>query len=80
VANFNLFNGVTSSGLPDLSLLDEVKVNIKGYSEQELEEISRQVELKLKDFGFDVTTTAVTPGPVITQFELSLAPFGGMFF
>ncbi|CAC9555521.1 DNA translocase FtsK [uncultured Gammaproteobacteria bacterium] len=74
VANFNLFNGVTSSGLPDLSLLDEVKVNIKGYSEQELEEISRQVELKLKDFGFDVTTTAVTPGPVITQFELSLAP------
>jgi S-DNA-T family DNA segregation ATPase FtsK/SpoIIIE len=35
---------------------------------------SRQVELNLKDFGFDVTTTAVTPGPVSTQFELSLAP------
>ncbi|CAB5500147.1 DNA translocase FtsK [Bathymodiolus thermophilus thioautotrophic gill symbiont] len=72
--NSNLFNGTTLSGLPDLSLLDEIKVSTKGYSEQELEEISRQVELKLKDFGFSVTTTAVTPGPVITQFELSLAP------
>ncbi|CAC9591733.1 DNA translocase FtsK [uncultured Gammaproteobacteria bacterium] len=41
--NSNLFNNKTSSGLPDLSLLD-------------------------------VTTTTVTPGPVITQFELSLAP------
>ena len=27
-----------------------------------------------KDFGFDVTITAVTPGPVVTQFEISLAP------
>jgi S-DNA-T family DNA segregation ATPase FtsK/SpoIIIE len=36
--------------------------------------MSQQVEIKLKDFGFDVNITAVTPGPVITQFELSLAP------
>ncbi len=36
--------------------------------------MSQQVELKLKDFGFDVTITAVTPGPVVTQFEISLAP------
>ena len=36
--------------------------------------MSRQVEIKLKDFGFDVSITTVTPGPVVTQFELSLAP------
>ncbi|SMN12955.1 Cell division protein FtsK [Bathymodiolus heckerae thiotrophic gill symbiont] len=72
--NSNLFNNKTPSGLPDLSLLDEIKASVKGYSDKELEDMSRQVELKLKDFGFDVTTTTVTPGPVITQFELSLAP------
>ena len=70
----NLFNTKALSGLPDLSLLNEIASNTKGYSEQALEEMSRQVELKLKDFGFDVTITTVTPGPVVTQFELSLAP------
>ncbi len=69
----NLFKNKTLSGLPDLSLLDEINSTSKGYSDKELEEMSRQVEEKLKDFGFDVTITTVTPGPVITQFELSLA-------
>jgi len=73
-ASSNLFNTKALSGLPDLSLLDEISVNTAGYSEQALEEMSRQVEIKLKDFGFDVSITTVTPGPVVTQFELSLAP------
>ncbi|SFV78763.1 Cell division protein FtsK [hydrothermal vent metagenome] len=73
-ASSNLFNTKALSGLPDLSLLDEISINTAGYSEQALEDMSRQVELKLKDFGFEVTTTTVTPGPVVTQFELSLAP------
>jgi len=73
-ASSNLFNTKALSGLPDLSLLDEVSVNTAGYSEQALEDMSRQVEIKLKDFGFDVSITTVTPGPVVTQFELSLAP------
>ncbi len=60
--------------LPDLSLLDDIKKNDKGFSEKEIETMSRQVELKFKDFGFDVSITTVTPGPVVTQFELSLAP------
>jgi len=70
----NLFNTTTIAGLPSLDLLDEPANNIHGFSEQVLEDMSRQVELKLKDFGFDVTITTVTPGPVVTQFELSLAP------
>jgi S-DNA-T family DNA segregation ATPase FtsK/SpoIIIE len=49
-------------------------VSTKGYSEKEIAEMSQQVEIKLKDFGFDVNITAVTPGPVITQFELAFLP------
>jgi len=70
----NLYKATASSGLPGLSLLDDVDNSGLGYSEEFLEEMSQQVELKLKDFGFDVTITAVTPGPVVTQFEISLAP------
>ncbi|MBT7498562.1 MAG: DNA translocase FtsK, partial [Candidatus Thioglobus sp.] len=74
VASSNLFNTSALSGLPDLSLLNEISTNTAGYSNQALEDMSRQVEIKLKDFGFDVSITTVTPGPVVTQFELSLAP------
>ncbi|MDP7553917.1 MAG: DNA translocase FtsK 4TM domain-containing protein [Candidatus Thioglobus sp.] len=70
----NLFKSTSTTGLPDLSLLNDVDNNEIGYSEEELEQMSQQVELKLKDFGFDVAITAVTPGPVVTQFEISLAP------
>jgi S-DNA-T family DNA segregation ATPase FtsK/SpoIIIE len=70
----NLFKSTSTTGLPDLSLLNDVNNTEIGYSEEELEQMSQQVELKLKDFGFDVEITAVTPGPVVTQFEISLAP------
>jgi S-DNA-T family DNA segregation ATPase FtsK/SpoIIIE len=70
----NLFKSGTSGGLPDLSLLDDVDNSGLGYTEEFLVEMGQQVEIKLKDFGFDVTITAVTPGPVVTQFEISLAP------
>jgi len=74
VGSSNLYKATTSSGLPGLSLLDDVDNSGLGYSEEFLEEMSKQVELKMKDFGFDVNITAVTPGPVVTQFEISLAP------
>ncbi len=73
-ASSNLFNTATVAGLPSLDLLDEPVVNTAGYSQEALEDMSRQVEIKLKDFGFDVSITTVTPGPVVTQFEISLAP------
>jgi len=74
VGSSNLYKTATSSGLPNLSLLDDVDNSGLGYSDEFLEEMSKQVELKMKDFGFDVNITAVTPGPVVTQFEISLAP------
>lgn len=60
--------------LPPISLLDVPDtVGVKGYSNQELEEISREVEIKLQDFGIAVKVVAVHPGPVVTRFELQLA-------
>jgi len=70
----NLFKAGSSGGLPDLALLDDVDNSGLGYTEEFLVEMGQQVEIKLKDFGFDVAITAVTPGPVVTQFEISLAP------
>lgn len=70
----NSFNTTTITGLPSLDLLDEPTEHTTGYSKQALEDMSRQVEIKLKDFGFDVSVTTITPGPVVTQFEISLAP------
>ncbi|HET8940360.1 MAG TPA: DNA translocase FtsK 4TM domain-containing protein [Rudaea sp.] len=69
-----LFSGIADSDLPPLSLLDEPKQQAKGYSEEALEALSRQVELKLKDFRIDAQVVGVYPGPVITRFEMQPAP------
>ena len=69
-----LFSGIADSDLPPLSLLDEPKPQPKGYSEETLEALSRQVELKLKDFRIDAQVVGVFPGPVITRFEMQPAP------
>jgi S-DNA-T family DNA segregation ATPase FtsK/SpoIIIE len=60
--------------LPPLSLLDPPKSSGGGYSTEALQEMSRQVEIKLKDFGVVAEVVAVHPGPVVTLFELQPAP------
>ena len=69
-----LFEPPAAGELPPLSLLDDPPPQKKGYSEESLEAMSRLVELKLKDFGIDVQVVSVSPGPVITRFELDPAP------
>ncbi len=69
-----LFDPPADGELPPLSLLDSPPEQKQGYSEQSLEAMSRLVELKLKDFGIDVEVKSVSPGPVITRFELDPAP------
>ena len=69
-----LFHVDSNSGLPPLSLLDDPKPQPKSYSEETLETLSRQIEFKLKDFRIDVTVVGAYPGPVITRFEMELAP------
>ena len=69
-----LFEPPAAGELPPLSILDDPPQQAKGYSEDTLEAMSRLVELKLRDFGVDVEVKSVSPGPVITRFELDPAP------
>lgn len=59
--------------LPTLDLLDDRDTKVIGYSETDLEEMSRLVEDILADFNVAVTVVGFHPGPVITRFELQLA-------
>jgi S-DNA-T family DNA segregation ATPase FtsK/SpoIIIE len=68
------FDEALAGTLPPLTLLDMPDTSrVRGYTNQELEAISREVELRLQDFGIAVKVVAVHPGPVVTRFELQLA-------
>ena len=60
--------------LPELAQLDKPSARPPAMSAAALETMSRQVEVKLRDFGIDVEVVAVHPGPVITRFELQPSP------
>lgn len=60
--------------LPSIDLLDRPNKKENPITQEELDQVSRTVETVLKDFGVDVTVAHVQPGPVITRFELDLAP------
>lgn len=65
----------TSGSLPSLELLEKGAPGkpMGGYTHQELEQLSREVEQHLLDFGIQADVVAVHPGPVVTRFELQLA-------
>jgi len=65
-----------NSKLPDLELLEAAPPSDpkKHYSQAVLEKLSREVEERLLDFGAEVKVVAVCPGPIITRFEMTLAP------
>ncbi|HEY0310561.1 MAG TPA: DNA translocase FtsK 4TM domain-containing protein [Luteimonas sp.] len=69
-----LFHVGDGSGIPPLALLDDPKPQAKGYDEQTLETLSRQIEFKLKDFRIEAQVVGAYPGPVITRFEIEPAP------
>ncbi|MGH8222518.1 MAG: DNA translocase FtsK 4TM domain-containing protein, partial [Woeseiaceae bacterium] len=69
-----LFDPPSAGELPPLSLLDDPPPKQAGYSEESLEAMSRLVELKLRDFNIEVEVVSVSPGPIITRFELDPAP------
>ncbi|BED89307.1 DNA translocase FtsK [Pseudoalteromonas sp. MM1] len=60
--------------LPSLDLLDRPDKAKNPISQEELESVSRLVETKLLDFNVQATVVGVYPGPVVTRFELDLAP------
>ncbi|MEE7627494.1 DNA translocase FtsK 4TM domain-containing protein [Methylobacter sp. Wu8] len=59
--------------LPSLELLDHRDTRVIGYSQADLEEMSRLVEDILADFNVVVSVVGFHPGPVITRFELQPA-------
>lgn len=70
-----LFDIPYEGALPSLALLDPAeKATNKGFSNEKLELMSREVEKRLLDFGVEVQVVAVHPGPVVTRFEIQLAP------
>jgi len=60
--------------MPPVNLLDAIENVRSGYSEESLEQLSRLLELKLADFNVTVNVVEVHPGPVVTRFEVQLAP------
>lgn len=70
-----LFDAPVAGEVPPLDLLDPpADTGPRGYSREELESLSRLLELKLADFGVTAEVTAVYPGPVVTRFEIQPAP------
>ncbi|USE69286.1 cell division protein FtsK [Pseudoalteromonas maricaloris] len=60
--------------LPSLDLLDRPDKAKNPISQEELDQVSRLVETKLLDFNVQAQVVGVYPGPVVTRFELDLAP------
>lgn len=69
----NVTNEAVES-LPSLDLLDRPNRADNPIDPIELEQVSRLVEEKLLEFGVKAEVVGVFPGPVITRFELDLAP------
>jgi len=60
--------------LPALSLLDVANADkSKAFSKESLQAMSKQLEIKLQDFGISAEVIEVLPGPVVTCFEIQPA-------
>lgn len=63
------------SSIPELSILDKPDPNRKpSYTPQELQKFSELLAIKLQDFSIKAEVVNAIPGPVVTRFEVELAP------
>ena len=60
--------------IPTIELLDEPEENKTKIKKEALTQMASLVEQKLKDFGILATVAGICPGPVITRYEIQLAP------
>ncbi|WP_087016205.1 DNA translocase FtsK [Thaumasiovibrio subtropicus] len=65
---------VPDEPLPTIDLLAPAVRNVEPASDEELQEVARLLEAKLADYKIKVKVVGVFPGPVITRYELELAP------
>ena len=63
------------SPIPELSILDNPDPDRKpSYTQQELAQLSELLEIKLQEFNVKAEVVNAIPGPVVTRFEVDLAP------
>ncbi|MFC6051265.1 cell division protein FstK [Acinetobacter sp. Ac_877] len=61
--------------LPGLDILDKVDPNKKvNFTAEQLARLSELLEIKLQEFNVKAKVIEAQPGPVVTRFELDLAP------
>lgn len=61
--------------LPGLEILDKVDPNKKvNFTAEQLARLSELLEIKLQEFNVKAKVVEAQPGPVVTRFELDLAP------
>ncbi len=60
--------------LPSLDLLTPPPAEVEPVDTFALEQMARLVEARLADFRIKADVVNISPGPVITRFELNLAP------
>jgi S-DNA-T family DNA segregation ATPase FtsK/SpoIIIE len=65
---------IEKSPMPSFELLQRADKHENPITQEELEQVSRLLEEKLADFNITANVVDVLPGPVITRFELDLAP------
>ncbi|WP_372844695.1 DNA translocase FtsK 4TM domain-containing protein [Psychrobacter sp.] len=63
------------SPIPEMAILDKPDPNRKpSYTLAELEQLSELLEIKLQEFNVKANVVNAIPGPVVTRFEVDLAP------
>ena len=67
-------NSNSTQVMPSFDLLERADKHENPITQEELDQVSRLVEEKLADFNIVAKVVDVLPGPVITRFELDLAP------
>lgn len=65
---------VPSEPLPTLDLLDLPRHTGLHVTDETLQYQARLIETRLEEYKINVTVKSISPGPVITRFELELAP------
>ncbi|MBA1200609.1 cell division protein FtsK [Pseudomonas capeferrum] len=59
--------------MPPISILDPAEEKKIEYSPESLASVGNLLEIKLKEFGVEVSVDSIHPGPVITRYEIQPA-------
>ena len=56
--------------MPSTALLTPAGVSQPSYTQEELDDMAELLEMRLKEYGVKAEVVKISPGPVITQFEI----------